>query len=58
MISYVDAFFSMPSWWMPLSCAKAFEPTMALLGCTDEPVKDETMRDVLVIWWARYIVGM
>jgi len=28
----------MPSWWMPLSCAKAFLPTMALLYCTGKPV--------------------
>ena len=34
MISKVCAFFSMPSWWMPLSCAKAFRPTIALLYCT------------------------
>ena len=34
IISYVDAFFSMPSWWIPDSCAKALAPTMALLGCS------------------------
>ncbi len=33
------AFFSMPSWWMPLSCEKAFRPTIALLYCTG---KDDT----------------
>jgi hypothetical protein len=38
MISYVAAFLSTPSWWMPLSCAKALRPTMALLGCTSNPV--------------------
>ena len=34
MIWYVDASLSMPSWWMPASCANAFAPTIALLGCT------------------------
>jgi hypothetical protein len=28
----------MPSWWMPLSCANAFRPTMALLYCTGNEV--------------------
>lgn len=32
MISYVSGLFSMPSWWMPDSCAKAFAPTMACAG--------------------------
>ncbi len=34
---------------MPLECAKAFAPTIALLGCTRMPVIDETRRDVRVI---------
>jgi hypothetical protein len=27
--AHVSLFFSMPSWWMPLSWAKALAPTMA-----------------------------
>mmetsp|Transcript_26483 Transcript_26483/g.57560 ORF Transcript_26483/g.57560 Transcript_26483/m.57560 type:complete len:269 (+) Transcript_26483:828-1634(+) len=46
MISYVVLFLSMPSWWMPDSCAKAFCPTMALCGCTAMPVYSATMREV------------
>ena len=34
MIWYVRASFSIPSWWMPASCANAFAPTIALFGCT------------------------
>ena len=34
MIWYVRASFSIPSWWMPASCANAFAPTTALFGCT------------------------
>jgi hypothetical protein len=37
MISKVPACFSIPSWWMPLSWAKAFLPTMALLNWTGKP---------------------
>ena len=32
----------MPSWWMPLSCAKAFRPTIALLYCTGKEVTADT----------------
>jgi hypothetical protein len=32
----------MPSWWMPLSWAKAFRPTMALLYCTGKDVTADT----------------
>ena len=42
------AFFSMPSWWMPLSCAKAFRPTIALLYCTGNEVTAETSREARV----------
>ena len=38
MISYVFAFAITPCWWMPLSCAKAFAPTIALLGAIFTPV--------------------
>jgi len=34
--------FSIPSWWMPLSWAKAFRPTIALLYCTGNEVTAET----------------
>ncbi len=44
MISYVLGSFSTPSWWMPDSWAKAFSPTMALLGCTATPVSALTRR--------------
>ena len=33
MIWYVDASLSIPSWWMPASCANAFAPTIGLLRC-------------------------
>ena len=45
MISYVFLFFSMPSWWMPDSCANALAPTMALCGCTAIPEKSFTILD-------------
>jgi hypothetical protein len=32
----------MPSWWMPLSCANAFRPTIALLYCTGNDVTADT----------------
>jgi hypothetical protein len=32
----------MPSWWMPLSCAKAFLPTIALLYCTGKAETADT----------------
>ncbi len=38
MISYVLALAMTPCWWMPDSCAKAFAPTMALLGGMGTPV--------------------
>ena len=38
----------MPSWWMPLSCAKAFRPTIALLYCTGNEVAAETSLDARV----------
>ena len=44
MISKVCAFFSIPSWWMPLSWAKAFLPTIALLNCTGKPETVATSR--------------
>ena len=44
MISKVSAFFSIPSWWMPLSWAKAFLPTIALLNCTGKPETVATRR--------------
>src|SRR5581483_1373056 len=34
MIWYVRASFSIPSWWMPASCANAFAPTTALFRWT------------------------
>ena len=35
----------MPSWWMPLSCANAFRPTIALLYCTgNEVTADDELR--------------
>mmetsp|Transcript_69 Transcript_69/g.264 ORF Transcript_69/g.264 Transcript_69/m.264 type:complete len:294 (-) Transcript_69:658-1539(-) len=42
MISYVDLFLIMPSWWIPDSCWKAFAPTIALCGCTCMPVYSAT----------------
>src|SRR4051794_11648034 len=33
-IWYVRESFSMPSWWIPASCANAFAPTTALFGWT------------------------
>ncbi len=42
MISKVSACFNTPSWWMPLSWAKAFRPTIALLYCTGKAVTRET----------------
>jgi hypothetical protein len=44
MISYVSRYLSIPSWWMPDSCANAFSPTIALLRCTSRPVRALTMR--------------
>ena len=44
MISNVPACFSIPSWWMPLSWAKAFLPTIALLYCTENPLTVATSR--------------
>ena len=38
MISYVWALAMTPCWWMPDSCAKAFAPTIALLGGIGTPV--------------------
>ena len=35
----------MPSWWMPLSCANAFRPTIALLYWTGKLVTAETSRE-------------
>ncbi len=49
MISYVDACCSTPCWWMPLSCAKAFSPTIALFACTAIPVKPETIFEARMI---------
>jgi hypothetical protein len=42
--------FSMPSWWMPLSWAKAFLPTIALLGCTAKPDTVATRREICMIF--------
>ena len=39
----------MPSWWMPLSWAKALAPTIALFACTAMPVMPLTMRLARVI---------
>ena len=39
----------MPSWWMPLSWAKAFLPTTALLGWTGKPETAETRREMRMI---------
>jgi hypothetical protein len=50
MISKVSALFSIPSWWMPDSCAKAFLPTMALFGCTAKPETVETRREMCMIF--------
>ncbi len=36
---------------MPLSCAKALAPTMALLGWTLKPVIAETSRDAFMMSW-------
>ena len=51
----------MPSWWMPLSCAKALAPTIALFGCTEKPVTVDSSREALVILVAsmpvQYYVG-
>ena len=44
MISKVDLSFSTPSWWIPDACLKALAPTIALLGCTGNPVMSLTMR--------------
>ena len=38
MISYVSGLARIPCWWMPASWAKAFRPTIALLGCGQTPV--------------------
>ena len=46
MISYVSFSLSTPSWWMPASWAKAFSPTMALLGWTCTPVMWDSSREV------------
>mmetsp|Transcript_9036 Transcript_9036/g.29676 ORF Transcript_9036/g.29676 Transcript_9036/m.29676 type:complete len:206 (+) Transcript_9036:1965-2582(+) len=46
IISYVALFLSMPSWWIPLSCANALAPTIALCGCTFIPVYSDTMSEV------------
>ena len=48
MISYVFLFLSIPSWWIPDSCAKAFFPTTALLNWTGKPVAFETTLDALL----------
>ncbi len=45
MIWYVRSSFSIPSWWMPASCANAFAPTTALFGWTIQPVRSATRRD-------------
>ena len=42
MISYVFASAITPCWCMPLSCAKAFAPTMALFGAIFTPVMRES----------------
>ena len=50
MISKVSAFFSMPSWWIPDSCAKAFLPTIALLNCTGKPETEATRWEMFMIF--------
>ena len=44
IISKVPACFSIPSWCIPDSCAKAFLPTTALLNWTGNPETFETKR--------------
>ena len=39
MISYVSGFLMTPSWWIPLSWANAFPPTIVLFGWTAKPVR-------------------
>ena len=39
---------SMPSWWMPDSCAKALRPTIALLNCTGNEVAADTSLEARV----------
>ncbi len=58
IISYVLAFLSTPSWCMPLECAKAFLPTMALLGCTGMFISVDTMRLVGHIFCVLMFVSM
>ena len=49
IISYVPACFNIPSWWIPDSCAKAFAPTIALFGCTENPViADNNLEDLVI----------
>mmetsp|Transcript_16365 Transcript_16365/g.41453 ORF Transcript_16365/g.41453 Transcript_16365/m.41453 type:complete len:227 (-) Transcript_16365:1170-1850(-) len=52
-ISYVSLFLSIPSWWIPLSCAKALAPTMALFGCTGMPVSAVTS---LLLRWISFLL--
>ena len=42
---------------MPDSWAKAFAPTMALLGCTGKPVMLETRREQAMIWVVSSVVS-
>ena len=38
----------MPSWWIPLSWAKALRPTIALLYCTGNDDTADTSREARV----------
>ena len=57
MISYVSALESTPCWWMPLSCAKALAPTMALPGAMRTPVIVESRCAVRAISSVRTFVA-